>query len=142
VTKAIQSLGSKLESPESKKGKTMTHQIKDQRQNIWTDAEIDSFVAGAPKAVANILVAAIEIGLRPVDLVPSCGVTASRGAARVPVHHWIGTNARPAAHRHPDHAAHRCNDRCSPKLNKSGRTRLLAAMKNEAAEQGRGNFGV
>lgn len=35
---------------------------------IWTDDEVDRFVAGAPVYVGRILVAAIETGLRPGDL--------------------------------------------------------------------------
>lgn len=35
---------------------------------IWTQAEIDQFVAGAPPYVGRILVAAVETGLRPGDL--------------------------------------------------------------------------
>lgn len=35
---------------------------------LWTDAEIDAFVASAPPHVARILVAATETGLRPGDL--------------------------------------------------------------------------
>lgn len=36
---------------------------------IWHDDEIEAFVAGAPTAVARILIAATETGLRPGDLV-------------------------------------------------------------------------
>ncbi|TNC49031.1 hypothetical protein FHG66_12785 [Rubellimicrobium rubrum] len=35
---------------------------------IWTQAEIDQFVAGAPVYVGRILVAAVETGFRPGDL--------------------------------------------------------------------------
>ncbi|HBD92118.1 MAG TPA: hypothetical protein DC061_16930 [Gemmobacter sp.] len=35
---------------------------------IWTQAEIDAFVAGAPAHVGDILIAATETGLRPGDL--------------------------------------------------------------------------
>ena len=36
---------------------------------IWTDAEIDAFVAGAPAHVGRILIAGTETGLRPGNLV-------------------------------------------------------------------------
>lgn len=35
---------------------------------LWTDAEIEAFVTGAPPHVARILIAATETGLRPGDL--------------------------------------------------------------------------
>mgnify|MGYP003674209253 CR=1 FL=1 len=39
---------------------------------IWTQAEIDQFVEGAPRYLGRILVAAVETGLRPGDLQILC----------------------------------------------------------------------
>lgn len=41
----------------------------DRSEIIWTDAEIQTFVAGAPDYVSRILITATETGLRPGDLI-------------------------------------------------------------------------
>lgn len=41
----------------------------DRSEIIWTETEIEAFVAGAPAYVSRILIAATETGLRPGDLI-------------------------------------------------------------------------
>lgn len=41
----------------------------DRSEIMWTEAEIDAFLQGAPQHVGRILTVAVETGLRPVDMV-------------------------------------------------------------------------